>query len=81
VLAAAPPSSVVATWWTVGPGGASANATLPLAPVAAGRALWACMLPLPTDTTLSLEYVVVASWASGETLAAPVEGAVSVSVL
>ena len=81
VLSAAPPDSVALTWWTVGAGGASANTTLPMVPVAAGRSVFAAAAPLPTDTSLALEYIVEAAFEGGATLVAPVEGAVSVSVI
>jgi hypothetical protein len=81
VLAAAAPSSVSVTFWTMGPGGASANTTLQMPSVSAGRALYAASVPLPSDA-IALEYVVEAALsAEGAVLVAPVEGAASVSVI
>lgn len=79
VLAAAPPDAVTLTWWTV-PGPAT-NASLPLAPVAAGRGLWAARVPLPADAAVVLEYVVTATWTGGSSLVVPVEGAQTVVVV
>ena len=84
VLSAEAPASVAATYWLVSAlsGGVSgANTTVPLELVGAGRALWAAALPLPSDVSLTLEYVVEATWQGGGAMVAPVEGAVSVVVL
>lgn len=74
VLATEAPTSVTATFWSTG----GPNTSVPLSPV---RSLWVVALPLPSDTTLTLEYVVQAKWASGDVVVTPIEGAASVVIL
>jgi hypothetical protein len=47
-----------------------------------GKGVWAATLPLPTNTSLVLEYVVIANWENNSTqLVIPIEGAQSVVIL
>lgn len=88
VLAAQQPQTVTAVWWLVpssggGGGGAGGNTSTPLLSTAGGsRGIWGATLPIPSDSTDVLEYVVVAQWGGGGMqLVEPVEGAQSVVFL
>jgi hypothetical protein len=84
VLAAQQPQSVTAVWWLVpsSSGVGAGNTSTPLLSTAGGsRGIWGATLPIPSDTTDALEYVVVAQWGGGMQLVEPVEGAHSVVFL
>jgi hypothetical protein len=79
VLSTAGVQGVALTFWLVP--GSGGNTTLQLDAVAAGRALWAAEMPLPSSSAVVLEYVVEASLADGSSLFAPVEGAQTVAIV
>jgi hypothetical protein len=80
VLASDQPEDVIAIWWTV-PSSEPINTTTPLVNKE-GKGVWAATLPLPTNTSLVLEYVVIANWENNSTqLVIPIEGAQSVVIL
>lgn len=82
VLSSNPPDDVSVTWWLV-PSGGGGNITVPLVRVPQ-RGLFATSIPLPTEPSTILEYVIVASWGeapNSTTLYVPVEGAQSVIVM
>ena len=71
---------MIAIWWTV-PSSEPINTTTPLVNKE-GKGVWAATLPLPTNTSLVLEYVVIANWENNSTqLVIPIEGAQSVVIL
>ena len=81
VLSSQQPSNVTAVWWLV-PSNGAGNVTTPLlSEEGQGRGIWAATLPIPSDTSVSIEYIVLAKWIDSTQLTVPVEGAQSVIIL
>jgi len=59
-------SRMGAVWWLVPSSGGCGYTTTPLLSIAGkSRGIWAASLPIPSDITGVLEYVVVAQWGDG----------------
>jgi hypothetical protein len=88
VLSAQQPINVTAIWWLVpsssssSSSSSSGNETTSLVNEDGnGRSLWAVILPLPTDITTVIEYIVIAQLDATQQLITPVEGAQSVVIV
>jgi len=80
VLSSQQPANVTAVWWLV-PNNGAGNETTPLLNSEEGRGIWAATIPIPSDTSVSIEYIVTARWIDSTQLTVPVEGAQSVIIL